>query len=236
MSTASTSHALEGIRRAIPIVLGYLPVGFAFGVLAVKNGIPHGIAIAMSFLMFSGSGQLMFVSMWAAGASALSMTCAVGIVNLRYLLQSAAESVWMGGLSRSIRFLLGLGISDETFAVHVTALQKGWERNLITLFTCNHVAQLGWIAGTVLGVFCGDLVSDVRPLGLDYALPAMFLALLVLQCISRLHAFCAILTLVLSVGLKYAGMTSWNIALATILGASVGCMLSFRETRGNGHV
>ncbi|MBO4368917.1 MAG: AzlC family ABC transporter permease [Desulfovibrio sp.] len=223
---------MEGIRRAFPILLGYLPVGFAFGVLAVKNSIPAAIAIGMSVLMFSGSGQLMFVSMWGAGANALSIIAAVGIVNLRYLLQSAAESPWMTGLPRFQRFLLGLGLTDETFAVHVTALQQGWERNLTTLFVCNHVAQLGWVGGAVLGVFCGGLIRDVRPLGLDYALPAMFLALLVLQCMSRLHVFVALLTVVLSVGLKWLGMTQWNIAVATIIGASLGAAFFLKQDAG----
>ncbi len=225
------SPAIVGIKRALPIVLGYLPVGFAFGVLAVKNGIPPSVAVGMSVLMFSGSGQLMFAGLWGAQASSLSIVAAVGIVNLRYLLQSAAEAPWLSGLPRFQRFLLGLGLTDETFAVHVTALQKGWTRNLTTLFVCNHVAQLGWVGGAVLGAFCGGLVRDVRPLGLDYALTAMFLALLVLQCFSRLHVLVAVFTLVLAVGLKYLGMTQWNIALATIIGAALGAWLVLRRDR-----
>lgn len=40
-SSVTASPAAEGLRRALPIVLGYVPVGFAFGVLAVKNNIPR---------------------------------------------------------------------------------------------------------------------------------------------------------------------------------------------------
>ena len=47
-----------GVRRALPIVLGYVPVGFAFGVLAVKSQIPPFLAVLMSVLLFAGSGQL----------------------------------------------------------------------------------------------------------------------------------------------------------------------------------
>lgn len=231
----SASPVAEGLRRALPIVLGYLPVGFAFGVLAVKNNIPPALAVGMAVLMFSGSGQLMFAAMWGAGASPPSIVAAVGIVNLRYLLQSAAESPWLAHVPRFQRFLLGLGVTDETFAVHVTAFQNGWACNLTTLYVCNHVAQLGWVGGTAIGAFCGELVADTRPLGLDYALTAMFLALLVPQCASRLHVAVALCTAALSVGLKAAGMSQWNIALATVLGASLGVLLhvagSRRETR-----
>ena len=124
---SSASPLAEGLRRALPIVLGYLPVGFAFGVLAVKNNIPPSLAVAMSVLMFSGSGQFVFAGMWGAGASALSIIAAVFIVNLRYLLQSAAESPWLAGLPRAQRFLLGLGLTDETDPVPI-------ERDLMKLF------------------------------------------------------------------------------------------------------
>ena len=219
------SPVAEGLRRALPIVLGYVPVGFAFGVLAVKNDIPPALAVGMSVLMFSGSGQFVFASMWGAGAGALSIIAAVGIINLRYLLQSAALAPWYAGLTRGVRLLLGFAVTDENFAVHVTAFQNGWARSLTTLFTCNHLTQLAWVGGSALGAFCGELVSDVKPLGLDYALTAMFLALLVPQCVDRLHVLVALFTRALSVALRALGMSQWNIALATVVGASLGTAL-----------
>ena len=81
--------------------------------------------------------------------------------------------------------------------------------------------------GTVIGVFCGGLVHDVKPLGLDYALTAMFLALLVPQCVSRLHVLVAIVTAILSLSLKLAGMGQWNVA--TVLGATLGVILLHRN-------
>lgn len=133
---------LEGLRRALPIMLGYVPVGFAFGVLAVKNNIPPALAVGMSLLMFSGSGQFVLASLWGAGAGILSVIAAVFIVNLRYLLMSAAESPWLAALPRCQRFLLGLGLTDETFVVHITALQRGWKLRLPTLYVCNSATYL----------------------------------------------------------------------------------------------
>lgn len=222
---------LEGLRRALPIMLGYVPVGFAFGVLAVKNNIPPALAVGMSLLMFSGSGQFVLASLWGAGAGILSVIAAVFIVNLRYLLMSAAESPWLAALPRCQRFLLGLGLTDETFVVHVTALQQGWKLRLPTLYVCNSATYLSWATGSAVGAFCGELVSDVKPLGLDYALTAMFLALLVPQCVTRLHVLVAVLTAALSIGLKGAGMSQWNVAVATILGASLGTLLLCRKQR-----
>lgn len=219
---------LVGLKRGLPIVLGYVPVGFAFGVLAVKNGIPAALAVAMGVLMFSGSGQFVFASLWGAGAGVLSTTAAVTIVNLRYMLMSAAEAPWFGGISRLKRFLLAFGITDESFVVHATALQSGWKLNKLTMFVCNQTIQLAWVLGCAIGAFCGELVNDARPLGLDYAITAMFIALLVPQCSSKLHLLIAIFTMALSVALAASGMNQWNIAVSTVIGASLGLWLDLR--------
>lgn len=222
-----------GLIRGLPIMLGYLPVGFAFGVLAVKSGIPPALAVAMGVLMFSGSGQFVFASLWGGGAGILSTATAVGIVNLRYLLMSAAEAPWMDGIGRLKRFFLGCGITDESFVVHAAAIQEGWPLNTAVMFICNQSIQLAWVVGCAIGAFCGGLVNDVRPLGLDYAITAMFIALLVPQCSSRLHLLVAIFTLCLSIALKVSGLGQWNVALATIAGATLGLILSLIQERGN---
>lgn len=223
---------LAGLRRGLPIVLGYVPVGFAFGVLAGKNGIPPALVIGMAVLMFSGSGQFVFAALWGAGVGVLSTAAAVFIVNLRYLLMSAAEAPWLAGIPRWKRLLLGIGITDESFVVHATALQTGWKLNTTTMFVCNQTTQLAWVSGCAIGAFCGNLVNDVRPLGLDYAITAMFLALLVPQCSSRLHILVAIFTGCLSIALKAGGMSQWNVALSTIAGATLGLLLSMQEDKG----
>ena len=79
----------EGIMRGLPIVLGYVPVAFAFGVLAVKSDIPPAFAIIMSIFHFAGSGQFVAASLWGAGVGAASVILTVFIVNLRHLLMSA---------------------------------------------------------------------------------------------------------------------------------------------------
>lgn len=223
----------EGIRRGLPIVLGYLPVGFAFGILAVKNNIPPALVIAMAFLMFSGSGQFVFASLWGGGAGIISTAIAVGIVNLRYLLMSAAEAPWVGKQSWLRKIILGFGITDETFVVHASAIQSGWILNDITMFVCNSLTHIAWISGCAIGAFCGNFVNDAKPLGLDYAITAMFIALLVPQCSSKIHLLVAIFSLALSLALKGVGLGQWNVAIATILGATLGFILSMKKQKIN---
>ncbi len=215
-----------GLHRGFPIVLGYVPVAFAFGVLAVKNGFSPGFAILMSLMVFAGSGQFVAVSLWGSGVGAASVILTVFVVNLRHLLMSASLSTYMKGTKRWQRFLLGCQLTDETFGVHASAFQQGWQRSLVTMYTCNTLTQMSWVFGTVLGVFFGTLITDVRPMGLDYALTAMFLALLIPQCRNNLHVFIAIFAGSTSVVLKSMGLGQWNVIVATIVAATLGLFIS----------
>ncbi len=220
---------IEGIKRAIPIVLGYVPVGFAFGVLAVKSNIPAGYAIAMSFFIFAGSGQFVAASLWGSGVGAASVILTVFVVNLRHLLMSASLATHMQKATRFQRFLMGCELTDETFGVHSSAFRRGWQLSLSTLYSCNITAQSSWVLGTVLGVYFSSLITDVRPLGLDYALTAMFLALLIPQLYNGLDVLIAVFAGIASVTLKLMGLGQWNVILATVLAASLGLVLSKRK-------
>ncbi len=221
-----SSATLDGFKRAVPIVLGYVPVAFAFGVLAVKNDISPSLAILMSIIIFAGSGQFVAASLWGAGVGAASVILTVFVINLRHLLMSASLATHTQSLTRWQRGLLGLQLTDETFGVHSTAFQRGWQLSLSTLYTCNSTAQISWVSGTAIGVFFGSLIEDVRPLGLDYALTAMFLALFIPQCQTRLHVLVGLFAGGASMALKINGFDQWNVILATVLAATLGLFLS----------
>lgn len=229
-----SAEILRGVRMGTPIVLGYLPLGFAYGVLAVKNGIPALWAVAMSALIFAGAGQLIAAGMTGAGAPVLSIVLANLMVNLRHILMSAALAPDVKPLSQTQRTLFALHVTDEVFAVHSADFRNGATCRAPRLFACNITAHMGWIVGTAVGAFSGGLVADVRPLGLDYALPAMFLALLLPLCAERLHLMVALAGALFSLGLNLAGAGRWSVILATLLAASLGLYLSCRRGDGDG--
>ena len=224
-----SAEILRGVRMGTPIVLGYLPLGFAYGVLAVKSGIPALWAVAMSALIFAGAGQLIAAGMIGAGAPVLSIVLANLMVNLRHILMSAALAPDVRPLSRTLRTLFALEVTDEVFAVHTSDFRNGAVCRAPRLFACNITAHLGWIAGTAVGAFSGELVTDVRPLGLDYALPAMCLALLLPLCAERLHLMVAVAAALFSLGLNLAGAGRWSVILATLLAATLGLWLACRR-------
>jgi 4-azaleucine resistance transporter AzlC len=214
----------RGVAIAAPIVVGYLPIGFAFGVLADKAGLSHSNTMLLSLLVYAGSSQLIAVGLFEAQVPALSIILTTFIVNLRHLLMSAALSSYVRGWRRSEIVAFAYQLTDETFAIHSMRFTSN-ERSKVEVFGVNMTAQAGWLLGTWLGIVAGQFVADVEPLALDYALPAMFLALLVLQIKDQIHVFVALLSGVLSVALFLMGVDQWNVILATFMGATFGVII-----------
>ncbi len=212
---------LNGVAHVLPLVLGYVAVGFAFGVLSQKAGLSTFNTLALSFVVYAGSAQLIAVGLFAAGAPALSIIVTTFIVNLRHLLFSAALSPYLRGWHKLSIAFFAYQLTDETFAVHASKFAIGsWSK--AEIFAVNVTAQLAWVASTWVGLMAGGLIQDVRPLALDYALPALFIALLLLQIKDRVQVLVAVLAGLLAVGLVLLGIDQWNVIIATLLGATIG--------------
>ncbi len=208
-------------------MLGYVPIGLAFGVLAQKAGLPPLVALGMSVFVYAGSAQLIAVGLFAAGAAPLSIIGTTFIVNLRHLLMSAALSPYLRRWPKWVLAIFAYELTDETFAVHAARFGSTPQAEPVrsTALVTNVTSQLAWVFGTALGVALGSAIADVKPLGLDYALSAMFIALLVLQIKSWQQVVVALLAGALAVGLQLAGVDQWNVMIATAIGATLGALL-----------
>jgi 4-azaleucine resistance transporter AzlC len=212
-----------GAGAALPIVMGYIPVGFAFGVLAQKAGISPVNTLLFSILVYAGSAQLIAAGLIGAGAGLWTLVATTFIVNLRHMLMSAALSPYFRTWKRWQQAVFAYEITDESFAVHSARFTRG-QTDKIETIAVNATAQISWILGTWLGITAGMLIRDVRPYGIDFALPAMFIALLVLQIRNRTQVLAALLAGLMSIGLMQAGLTGWNVIVATVSAAALGVL------------
>ncbi|OQY04326.1 MAG: branched-chain amino acid ABC transporter permease [Desulfobacteraceae bacterium 4572_123] len=213
----------DGVAAAWPICLGYIPIGLAFGVLAQKAGLGPLEIFFMSLLVFAGSSQFIAVSMLDCGAALTSIILTTFTVNLRHLLMSSALAVYFTKSSRKKLSLLAYGVTDESFAVNYSRLKTGkWdiERSLVL----NHSANMIWIISTVAGGFGGQFIP-AGAFGIDYALPAMFICLLVFQFNGRKYLFVAMLAGALAVLLSLALPGNMYVVMASMLAATCGTVL-----------
>jgi 4-azaleucine resistance transporter AzlC len=216
---------LAGVSRAAPIVLGYVPIGLAYGVLAQKAGLSALNTLLMSLLVYAGSAQLIAVGLFAGGASPLSIVLTTFVVNLRHLLMSAAVAPYLRRWGKLQLAAFAYQLTDETFAVHSAQFASGGVPGRAEVFATNATSQVAWVFGTALGVLLGRVITDVKPLGLDYALSAMFVALLVLQIKDCVQVVVALLAGVVSVGLLLMDLDRWNVIVATVIVATIGVVL-----------
>ncbi len=213
---------LAGAAAAWPICIGYLPIGLAFGVLAQKAGLSPAEIGLMSLLVFAGSSQFIAVSLLASGATAAAIIATTFMVNLRHLLMSSALSVFLGTASRLKLSLFAYGVTDESFAVNIARFRSGaWDidRGL----ALNQTANLAWIGATLAGGLGGRFIP-AHALGIDYALIAMFICLLVFQLRGRVYAVAAIAAGGLAVALSPLLPGNLHIVAASVLAAGAGAI------------
>ena len=221
----------EGLNAGWPICLGYLPIGMAFGVLAQKAGLtPLQIGL-MSIMVFAGSAQFIAVAMLTGGASAPAIITTTFVVNLRHVLMSSALAVYLRAAHRGLLALYAYGVTDESFAVNLPRFNTGnW--SLSRALVVNHAANLTWFISTVAGGIGGRFIPE-GALGIDYALIAMFICLLIYQIRKLIHLLTAVMAGLTAVILALIFPGNTHIVIASIAAATVGVIIQRKVMRHN---
>lgn len=222
----------KGLKASLPVIMGYVPVGMAFGVLAAQAGLNIWEVFFMSLLVYAGSAQFIGTGMIASGASGAAIIITTFLVNSRHILMSASLSPYLKNYSAGILSVIGFGITDETFAVSMTDVLEG-EKTPSYFLALNFTSQFCWIISTVIGAAVGNLIPDPSAFGLQFALPAMFIGLLIIQIRSPLGVYLAVLASLVSVILKMMLPGNWNVILASILTATIGVIAELWKSKSS---
>jgi 4-azaleucine resistance transporter AzlC len=175
------SRYVVGARAVAPLALAAASFGAAFGVLAETAGMGVLAPLVMSATTFAGAAQFAAASVLDEGGSVLAAVGAAVLLNARYGAISLAVAPDFAG-SRLRRLLESQLIVDESWAV---AQRGGGRIDRRVLVGAGLVLFPFWVGGTAIGVAFGDVLGDPERLGLDAAFPALFLALLATQLVSR---------------------------------------------------
>jgi 4-azaleucine resistance transporter AzlC len=178
MSLARKSF-LSGVRAELPILLGVIPFGMIYGVLAIEGGLSAVQAQSMSVIVFAGSAQFVMAQLFAAQTPMLVVIVTAGMLNLRHVLYSASVAPYLLHLRPLWRLILAYLLTDEAYAVSITNYQKDGE------ITHKHWYFLGaglalwatWQASTGAGILLGAQIPASWPL--DFAVALTFIALVV---------------------------------------------------------
>ncbi|MDR1204902.1 MAG: AzlC family ABC transporter permease [Peptococcaceae bacterium] len=218
----------EGFQDGIPIALGYISVSFAFGLAAIRNGLPSWVPLFISMTNFTSAGQFAGMDLLLAGAGLLEIVAAILVINIRYMLMSFSLTQKISKRMRFWqRFVLSFGITDEIFALASQRIQPLKPAYLGGLILSPY---LGWVLGTLLGATAGFMLPPAWRSALGVALYAMFIAIIIPPAKKYSPVFVVvIIAAALSCVLRYVPVLStisggWRIIICALAASGAGAL------------
>lgn len=220
---------IRGLKRGFPICLGYFPVSFTFGLVAVKMGFTPLQATIISLTNMASAGQFAGIRLIEGGAPYIELVITTIVINLRYFLMSLSLSQKVApDMPFYKRAIMAYCITDEVFALSAMEPEEVSFPFFGGLMT---TPILGWTSGTLVGAVASELLSPMVQGCMGIALYCMFIAIIIPPaCKSRKVALAVVVSAVLSCMFKYipginmlskAGGGGWAIITAAILGAAI---------------
>lgn len=214
----------RGLKLGFPILLGYLPIGAAFGILAESMGFTPFQAVVCSATALAGAGQFIALALMKSGAAAATVLVATGVVNLRYVLFGAALSPHLSRVRPLGQAALAYSLTDETFAVNIDDHRRG-TADAWSMLGVGAIAWVGWVTGTAAGALAAGLIGDPTRFGVQFAMPAMFTALLVAQAESKRHVVVALVAAALTIAFMLVLPGRWYVVAAPIVAAALAAVV-----------
>ncbi|AXF55004.1 AzlC family ABC transporter permease [Salicibibacter kimchii] len=214
----------EGLKMAVPVILGYLPIAISFGVLAVQTGISFFHAVLMSLTVYAGASQFMALNMLVIGTVGLEIVLATFILNLRHFVMSISLFSHLQHVPKRWKALIAQGITDESFALASLKRKELGTYPSAAIYLGIFSGAFGmWVIGTAIGALIGNVVPVALSDSMGIALYALFIGLLVPAVraywkIGIIAAGSAGLSWIFSIYLS----EGWAIVLATVFGSLIG--------------
>jgi len=223
LGISKRTEFLKGIKAELPLLIGVVPFGMIFGVLAIDAGIPAGASQAMSAIIFAGSSQFITTQLVHTAAPSIVILMTVAVVNLRHALYSASVSPYTRQLRPLWKWLLAYLLTDEAYAVTILHYQQtgdpGYSDNRHWYFLGAGLALWSsWQLSTAAGILLGAVVP--ASWSLDFTLALTFIALVVPSLKDR-----AGLAAALTAGIIAVLAISWPYKLGLVTAALAGILV-----------
>lgn len=176
-------------RDTIPVMTGYLFLGFGFGILAQQNGLSLWWALAMSAFIYAGSMQFVAVTMLSGGTNIFAAALTTLAVNARHLFYGLSMIDRYKSTGKKKPYLI-FSLTDETYSL-VSQKEPGQDGGNY-YFLVSALDQFYWCFGTLLGAAAGQWIFGEKgetPAVISYlgrVLPYAVMAMLVVYCLKGL--------------------------------------------------
>lgn len=178
----------QAFTDTIPVMTGYIVLGFGFGIVLKANGYGLFWALIMSLFIYAGSMQYVAIGLLSSGASLITAALTTLMVNARHLFYGISMLDKYKDTGKAKPYLI-FALTDETYSlVCKDNINVPEENKKDYYFLVSLLDQIYWVAGSVLGAVVGNLV-DFNSNGIEFALTALFLTVLTEQWLTaKSHA------------------------------------------------
>ena len=207
---------LKGVIDVSPLMIPVVPFGLIFGVLAIDVGFTPMETMGMSLIIFGGASQIVLLQLFSGGASSLVIISSVGAVNSRHLLYGAVVSEHLSDLKLIWKIIISYFLIDQAFARSNEYFKKNKDENkYFHLIGGGATCWIIWQSTTFLGIILGAAIPE--KLGLSFAIPLTFLALLINDFRKFINVFVIIVSgLVATLGYNIIPFKAYVIVAALI--------------------
>lgn len=221
------SGAIAGARQGLPLAASIFLVGMVFGVLARHAGLTVAEALLMSLIVFAGASQFVAVGLWAGPVPIAAIVLTTLIVNLRHVLLGAALRPWFRDLSRLRTYSSLFFMVDESWALTIGQVRAGAEDRAF-LIGAGSLMYLAWVSSTAIGYLAGSAMGDLSRWGLDFAITAVFTALLVGMWRGRSDLWPWLVSAAVAVITWRLLPGTWYIVCGAVSGTATGALIGDR--------
>lgn len=209
----------QGTLAMVPLSIAVIPWGLLAGSFAIESGLTVVESQALSAILFAGSAQLVATGMFKAGATLATMLLAIFFITSRHLLYSVSMRDKISPLPLKWRLTLGFLLTDELFAICGQQSEKQFNRWYalgagLSFYLC-------WNLATLAGIVAGSYIPALNELGLEFAVAATFIAIVIPNVKSSPVLLAVLVSMVTSV-ICYAQGIESGLMVASIAGMLAG--------------
>lgn len=166
-------------RATIPVLMGYLAIGIAFGLMMDSAGYSLPLTVLMSVTIYAGAGQYLGVSLLVAGVSPVQTALMTLLVNFRHMFYGLSMLEKFRGMGLRKLYMI-FSLTDETYALLASAQAPEGVPEKDYYLAIALLDHSYWIAGSAIGFLLGSALS-INTTGVDFAMTALFVVIAVGQ-------------------------------------------------------
>lgn len=188
----------QSLVSTLPVLTGYLVLGFGFGIIMKSSGFGILLTLAMSIFIYAGSMQYAAIGLLSGGASLITVALTTLAVNTRHIFYgiSMIDRYKNTGLKKPY---LIFALTDETYSLvcqdNKDIIPSMRNKYFTLVSVLNHFY---WVLGTALGAVTGTLIK-FNSEGIDFALTALFITIFLEQWLTSKNHSAALIGLICSV-------------------------------------